>query len=112
MIDCVHNYIDNSGPVPILRKGSISAKNGEQVIIPINMKDGIIVGTAKLTEDVNYSLPHGAGRVLSRTAAFNNLSLEDYRNLMVDVISPTVNEHTLDESPEAYKPIEGQFYKI
>jgi tRNA-splicing ligase RtcB len=106
VVHSVHNYIDNSGDVPILRKGSIQAKSGEMVIIPVNMKDGILLGACSLTDEVNYSLPHGAGRVLSRTRAFNELSLEQFKEDMKDVVSSTVNELTLDESPRAYKPIE------
>lgn len=105
-IESEHNYIDRSGDVPILRKGSIQASLGQKVIIPINMKDGILIGTCALTDEVNYSLPHGAGRVLSRTRAFNELSLEQFKEDMKDVVSSTVNEFTLDESPRAYKPLE------
>lgn len=105
-VTSVHNYIDTSGDVPVLRKGSIQAKTGEKVIIPINMRDGIIVGIANTNEDVNYSLPHGAGRVLSRKAAFNDLNLGDFEEDMKDVISATVVQDTLDESPRAYKPLD------
>ena len=105
-IESIHNYIDTSGDVPIVRKGSIQAKNGEKVVIPINMRDGIIVGIAKDTGEVNYSLPHGAGRILSRTKAFEKLDFEDFKSDMNDVISPTVVVETLDESPRAYKDLE------
>lgn len=112
VIESVHNYIDTSGKVPILRKGSIQANYGESVIIPINMRDGILVGKCKITEDVNYSLPHGAGRVLSRTRAFNELSLDQFKDDMKDVISSTVNEFTLDESPRAYKPLDIVYFDV
>lgn len=105
-IESVHNYIDTSGNVPILRKGSIQAKHGDKVVIPINMRDGIILGTVSTTEEVNYSLPHGAGRVLSRTKAFEELDLEQFKEDMKDVVSPTVGIETLDESPRAYKDID------
>ena len=106
LVESVHNYVDTSTRVPILRKGSISAPNGTKVIIPINMRDGIIVGKSAVTDNVNYSLPHGAGRVLSRTAAHKQLDLEQFKEDMKDVISPTVGSATLDESPRAYKSME------
>ena len=106
-VESVHNFVDNSGKVPIVRKGSISAVDGMEVIIPINMRDGIIVGKARLTEEVNSSLPHGAGRVLSRGNAFKQLNLEEFIEDMKDVVSPTIQLETLDESPRAYKPIEA-----
>jgi tRNA-splicing ligase RtcB (3'-phosphate/5'-hydroxy nucleic acid ligase) len=104
--ESVHNYVDNSGPVPILRKGSISAPYGQRVIIPINMRDGVIVGVSGVTEDVNMSLPHGAGRVLSRSEAHRTLDLEQFKEDMKHVVSPTVGALTLDESPRAYKSLE------
>ena len=105
-IETVHNFLDTSGEVPIVRKGSISAKDGEVVVVPIKMKDGIIMGVAKNTGDVNYSLPHGAGRILSRTQAFEELDLETFKNDMDSVVSPTVSQGTLDESPRAYKSLD------
>ena len=102
--ESVHNYIsfdDN-----IVRKGSISAKKGEPVIIPINMKDGCIIGIGKGNEDWNCSAPHGAGRVMSRTEAFNKIDLEEYKKSMSNVYTTSVNEGTIDESPFVYKPIE------
>lgn len=107
VIETIHNYIEfKRDGTMILRKGSINAEPGKQVIIPINMRDGIILGISNNTEDVNFSLPHGAGRVMSRTAAFKNLDLETFKEDMKDIVSPTVNENTLDESPRAYKDIE------
>ena len=107
MINTIHNYVEflEDGTM-ILRKGSINASQGRKVIIPINMRDGIIVGISSNTENVNFSLPHGAGRVLSRTRAFKELDLETYKDDMKNVISPTINQNTLDESPRAYKGIE------
>lgn len=105
-ITSVHNYIDTNADTPVLRKGSIQANDGDMVVIPINMRDGIIVGKVKTTEQVNYSLPHGAGRVMSRTKAFETLDLEQFKDDMKSIVSPTVIQSTLDESPRAYKPIE------
>lgn len=106
IVESVHNFVDNSGSVPIVRKGSISAVDGMDVIIPINMRDGTIVGAASLVKDANSSLPHGAGRILSRGNAFRELELQDFIEDMKDIISPTVQMETLDESPRAYKPID------
>jgi RNA-splicing ligase RtcB len=107
LINTIHNYVEflEDGTM-ILRKGSINAKEGLEVVIPINMKDGIILGISSNTENVNFSLPHGAGRVLSRTRAFAELDLETFKKDMEGIISPTVNQNTLDEAPRAYKRIE------
>lgn len=103
-VDKPHNYVDlNRG---ILRKGAQSAEEGETVLIPINMKDGMIIGTANGNRDWNYSAPHGAGRVLSRTEAKKQLSIVDFRNEMQGIYSSVVGRDTLDEAPKAYKPIE------
>lgn len=103
---CIHNYIEfKSDKEMILRKGSINADTENTVIIPINMRDGIILGVSKNTEKVNFSLPHGGGRVLSRTKAFAELDLETFKKDMEGVFSPSVNQNTLDESPRAYKDI-------
>lgn len=99
-----HNYIEFLGNREmIIRKGTISAKNGERVIIPLNMKDGSIVGIGKGNEEWNQSAPHGAGRVLSRGKAKSVLSVEEFQDKMKDVWSSCVSESTLDESPMAYK---------
>ena len=97
----VHNYIDTEEM--ILRKGAIAAHAGEKVLIPINMRDGSILAVGKGNPEWNYSAPHGAGRVMSRSAAVNTLSMEEYRRSMEGVYTTSVNEHTLDESPMAYK---------
>ena len=110
---CIHNYVDFSGTVsgdsdkvkPILRKGAISAKEGDKVIIPINMRDGIILGTGRGNADWNYSAPHGAGRIMSRSAAKEQLDLEEYRREMAGIYTTSVNEATLDEAPMAYKSL-------
>lgn len=101
--DVVHNFIDDDG---ILRKGAVSAQNGQTVIIPINMRDGVLLGCGKGNEDYNYSAPHGAGRIMSRSKAKKNLSLEEFEEDMKDVFTTSVNDKTLDESPRAYKKLE------
>lgn len=100
-----HNYIDFDEDVWVIRKGSIKAIAGEQVVIPINMRDGVILGTVTERGEFNDSLPHGAGRVLSRTQAFRDLELEDFIREMEGVHSPTICQETLDESPSAYKDL-------
>ena len=91
----------------IIRKGAISAQLNETVLIPINMRDGCILGRGLGNEDYNYSAPHGAGRLMSRKAAKEQLSVEDFQNEMKDVYTTTANAATLDEAPMAYKPIES-----
>ena len=103
-IESVHNYLDIRHLV--LRKGSISAQEGERVIIPINMRDGVIIGRGKGNPDWNYSAPHGAGRILSRRAAKEEISIEEFKSSMNGIYSTSVCNSTLDEAPQAYKPIE------
>lgn len=99
-----HNYIEFLGNREmIIRKGAISAKKGERVIIPMNMRDGSLIGVGKGNDEWNQSAPHGAGRVLSRSKAKSTLSLEEFKNTMKDVWTSCVSESTLDESPMAYK---------
>jgi len=100
----IHNYIDIDDM--ILRKGAISAKNGEVVIIPINMKDGSIIATGKGNIDWNQSAPHGAGRIMSRKKARENLSLEEFKKEMDRIYTTSVSIDTLDEAPAAYKPMD------
>lgn len=100
----IHNYIDINEM--ILRKGSISARLGERVIIPLNMRDGSIIAYGKGNPDWNYSAPHGAGRVMSRTRAKDEISLDDYKQEMKHVYTTSVNAGTLDEAPEAYKSLD------
>ncbi len=100
----IHNYIDVENL--ILRKGSISAQNGEKLIIPINMRDGSIIGIGKGNEDWNCSGPHGAGRILSRSKAKELLNMNEYKETMKDVFTTSVREETLDEAPMAYKSID------
>jgi RNA-splicing ligase RtcB len=90
----------------IFRKGAVSAKAGEKLLIPINMRDGSLICTGKGNPDWNESAPHGAGRLMSRSAAFRNLSMEQYKSEMDGVFSTCVVKETLDESPMAYKNID------
>ena len=100
----IHNYIDTDEM--ILRKGAIAAHAGEKVLIPINMRDGSVLAVGKGNPDWNYSAPHGAGRLMSRTKAKNTLTLEEYQETMKGVYTTSVNENTLDEAPMAYKSLE------
>ena len=97
----IHNYIDVDEM--ILRKGSVSAKNGEKLLIPINMRDGSLICVGKGNPEWNYSAPHGAGRIMSRSAAFERLTMEEYQKEMAGIYTTCVNTSTLDESPMAYK---------
>lgn len=99
--ETVHNYLNFKDN--IIRKGAISAYKDEKLLIPLNMRDGCILGTGKGNSDWNYSAPHGAGRLMSRKEAFSKLSLNDFKKSMCDIYSTTVNETTLDEAPMAYK---------
>lgn len=101
--ESVHNYISDDNMV---RKGSISAKKGERSIIPLNMRDGSLLCTGKGNPDWNYSAPHGAGRVLSRTQAYEQIKMEDFEESMKGIYSESVNDSTRDESPMVYKPAE------
>lgn len=109
-LDCVnyfetiHNYIsfeDN-----IVRKGAISAKKGEKVLIPMNMRDGCIIGIGKGNDDWNCSAPHGAGRIMSRMQAKETFNLDEYKESMKNIYTTSVNENTIDEAPFVYKPMQ------
>ena len=100
----IHNYIDTNEM--ILRKGAIAAHAGEKVLIPINMRDGSVLAIGKGNPEWNYSAPHGAGRIMSRKQAKDELSVEEYKECMKDIYSTSVNEATLDEAPMAYKSLE------
>ena len=102
--ECIHNYIDHDSN--IVRKGAISAKLGEKVLIPINMRDGCIIGTGKGNEDWNQSAPHGAGRVMSRTKAKELVSLEEFEKSMDGIYTTSVNQSTIDEAPMVYKTLD------
>ena len=99
----IHNYVDTEHM--ILRKGSVSARAGEKLLIPINMRDGSLICRGRGNEDWNCSAPHGAGRLLSRKAAFDTLSMEEFRREMAGVYTTCVLPDTLDESPMAYKSL-------
>ena len=101
----IHNYIDTEHH--ILRKGSVSAQKGERLLIPINMRDGALICVGKGNEDWNCSAPHGAGRLLSRTAAQESLSVEEFQRQMEGIYTTCVAQGTLDESPMAYKGLDA-----
>ncbi len=110
---CIHNYVDFSGiksgdkeAKPILRKGAISAGEGERVIIPINMRDGIILGTGLGNADWNCSAPHGAGRIYRRSEVAEHHTVSDFKKAMDGIYSICINKDTLDESPFAYRGID------
>lgn len=100
----IHNYIDTKNL--ILRKGSVSARDGEKLIIPINMRDGSLICVGKGNPDWNYSAPHGAGRILSRSEAKDAVGIDEFRESMKGIYSSSVMESTIDESPMVYKPME------
>lgn len=102
--ETIHNYIDCENM--ILRKGSVSAQLGEALIIPINMHDGSLICMGKGNPDWNYSAPHGAGRLMSRSEAKENISIEEYQECMKGIYTTSVCPSTLDESPMAYKPMQ------
>jgi len=102
--ESIHNFIDTDQM--ILRKGATSAQQGEKLLIPINMRDGSIIAVGKGNPDWNYSAPHGAGRVMSRTQAKNVVKFEDFQDSMKDVWTTSVHKSTIDESPFVYKPME------
>ena len=99
----IHNYIDTEEM--ILRKGAIAAHKGEKVLIPINMRDGSVLAVGKGNPEWNYSAPHGAGRIMSRTAARAQLDMDEYRREMAGIYTTSVNEATIDEAPMAYKSL-------
>ena len=100
----IHNYIDTDEM--ILRKGAIAAHKGEKVLIPINMRDGSVLAVGKGNPEWNYSAPHGAGRLMSRSKAKQTLCMDEYKAMMEGVYTTSVNEATLDEAPMAYKSLE------
>lgn len=100
----IHNYIDTD--IMILRKGAVSAKEGEKLLIPINMRDGSLICIGKGNEDWNYSAPHGAGRLMSRTKAKKTFELKNFKKEMEGIYTTSVSKDTLDECPMAYKAME------
>ena len=100
----VHNYIDLEKM--ILRKGAVSAEKDQKLLIPINMRDGSLICLGKGNPDWNFSAPHGAGRLMSRTKARASLTMEEFRKQMQGIYTTCVRKETLDESPMAYKSME------
>jgi RNA-splicing ligase RtcB len=113
-IETTHNYIDYDfkallgTPNMMIRKGSIRAYEGEKIIIPFNMRDGISICEGKSNVDWNCTAPHGAGRLMSRSKAFDSLNVEDFQKQMADagIYTTTADKKTLDEAPDAYKPMD------
>ena len=104
---CIHNYVDFSDPdVPVLRKGAISAKEGERVIIPINMRDGVILATGLGNSDWNQSAPHGSGRVFRRTDVDSHYTVSEFKKTMKGIYSSCIGKDTLDEAPFAYRTLD------
>lgn len=104
MFETVHNYIDTDNM--ILRKGAISAQKDEIAIIPMNMRDGSLIVKGKGNQDWNYSAPHGAGRIMSRSEAKNSIAMKEFKESMKDIYSTSVVSSTIDEAPQAYKPMQ------
>lgn len=102
--DTIHNYIDTKNM--ILRKGSVSAQAGERLLIPMNMRDGSLICVGKGNPDWNYSAPHGAGRLMSRGKARENISMADYVDSMKGIFTTSVSQSTIDEAPQVYKPMD------
>ena len=100
----IHNYIDTDAM--ILRKGAVSARAGERLLIPINMRDGSLLCVGKGNEDWNCSAPHGAGRLMSRAEAKQSFTVSEFKKQMADVYTTSVSKATLDECPMAYKGME------
>lgn len=102
--ETLHNYVDTR--YRIIRKGAISAMASKKVIIPMNMRDGSLICIGKGNDDWNCSAPHGAGRLMSRTKAFDTITLDDFKQSMSGIFTTSVNNDTIDESPMAYKPMD------
>lgn len=101
--ETIHNYIEFA--TNMVRKGAISAKAGEKVLIPINMRDGCIIGIGKGNDDWNQSAPHGAGRIMSRHKAREVVSLDEFKEAMDGIFTTSVSAETIDEAPMVYKPM-------
>ena len=101
----IHNYIDMDSM--ILRKGAVSARKGEKFIVPMNMRDGSLICIGKGNEDWNCSAPHGAGRLMSRGRARAVLDMDEYKKSMEGIFSTSVCMDTIDEAPQAYKPMQA-----
>ena len=110
--DCIHNYVDSSDETlktfgsPMLRKGAISAKSNEKVIIPINMRDGIILGTGLGNTEWNCSAPHGSGRIMKREDVKNSFTVSSFKSEMKGIYCSCIGKDTLDEAPFAYRGLQ------
>lgn len=104
--ETIHNYVSYDNNNLIMRKGAVDASLNKKLIIPMNMRDGSLICIGRGNPEWNYSAPHGAGRLMSRTEAKKQLSMSDFKDNMNGIYTTTVNEGTLDESPMAYKPME------
>lgn len=110
--ECIHNYVDASPEAlrtfdsPLLRKGAISAKAKEKVIIPINMRDGILLGTGLGNPEWNCSAPHGSGRIMKREEVKNHFTVSSFKSEMKGIYSSCISKGTLDEAPFAYRNLE------
>lgn len=100
LLGCIHNYISDDN---IIRKGAIDARVGKDIIIPFNMRDGLIIGKGKGNKDWNYSAPHGAGRILSRGQAKKKITIEEFTETMKGIYTTCITKDTLDEAPMVYK---------
>ena len=103
---CIHNYVDFEGDTPMLRKGAISAKKGESVIIPINMRDGVLLGLGLGNAEWNCSAPHGAGRIASREKVMTSHTVSEFKASMKGIYSSCIGKDTLDEAPFAYRDMD------
>lgn len=103
MTPCIHNYVDFREEIPILRKGAISARKDEPIIIPINMKEGVLLGKGKGNDEWNQSAPHGAGRILKRVDVKQHYTVSDFKREMKGIYSTSIGKDTLDEAPFAYR---------
>lgn len=106
VFSCIHNYIETSPVCRMLRKGAISAKSGEKVVIPVNMRDGVILGTGKGNPAWNESAPHGSGRLMKRTDVANRYTVSAYKKTMKGIYSSCIGKDTLDEAPFAYRGVD------
>lgn len=105
-IECIHNNIDDENGIVMLRKGAISAKTGQTVAIPINMRDGILLGTGLGNPDWNCSAPHGAGRIIKREDVASRYTVSQFKSVMHGIYSPSIDKSTLDEAPFCYRQID------
>ncbi len=108
--DTIHNYIDTE--TRILRKGAVSAQQDELLLIPLNMRDGCLLCRGKGNPDWNFSAPHGAGRLFSRSEAKQSFTVSQFKKEMHGVYSTSICRATLDESPMAYKPMQDIIRQI